>query len=126
MITAFAAEAADRVRGGVVHLRMGDASGGARNFEECSTDIAVAIDTLFAQSPATKRVVLWGLCDAASAALIYLQERHDARVAGLILLNPWVRSAETLSKTHLKHYYGKRLLERTRSRKTASATSSAS
>ena len=29
MITAFAAEAADRVRGGVVHLRMGDASGGA-------------------------------------------------------------------------------------------------
>ena len=29
MITVFAAEAADRVRGGVVHLRVGAASGGA-------------------------------------------------------------------------------------------------
>jgi len=88
---------------------MGDAGGGTRTFEDCSTDIAVAIDALFAHSPATKRVVLWGLCDAASAALIYLRQRRDARIAGLVLLNPWVRSAETLSKTHLKHYYGKRL-----------------
>ena len=90
---------------------MGDASGDGHSFEECTTDIAVAIDTLFAQCPGVERVVLWGLCDAASAALIYLHERRDPRVAGLVLLNPWVRSAAALSKTHLKHYYGKRLTE---------------
>src|SRR6185295_5720257 len=76
-----------------------------------SADIAVAIDTLVAQCPGVERVVLWGLCDAASAALIYLHERRDTRVAGVVLLNPWVRSAAALSKTHLKHYYGKRLKE---------------
>jgi len=90
---------------------MGDASGDLRTFEECSADIAVAIDTLLAQCPGVERVVLWGLCDAASAALIYLHERQDTRVAGVVLLNPWVRSAAALSKTHLKHYYGKRLKE---------------
>lgn len=90
---------------------MGDASGDVRTFEECSADIAVAIDTLVAQCPGVERVVLWGLCDAASAALIYLHEQRDPRVAGLVLLNPWVRSAAALSKTHLKHYYGKRLKE---------------
>jgi len=90
---------------------MGDASGDVRTFEECSADIAAAIDALVAQCPGVERVVLWGLCDAASAALIYLHERRDPRVAGLVILNPWVRSAAALSKTHLKHYYGKRLKE---------------
>lgn len=54
-------------------------------------------------------VVLWGLCDAASAALLYCHERQDPRVAGLWLLNPWVRSAESLARTHVKHYYLQRL-----------------
>jgi exosortase A-associated hydrolase 1 len=56
-------------------------------------------------------VVLWGLCDGASAALLYLHERQDPRVKGLVLLNPWVRSAATLARTHLKHYYAQRLLQ---------------
>ena len=90
---------------------IGDASGDAHTFEDCTADIAAAIDTLLAQCPAVERVVLWGLCDAASAALLYLRERRDPRVAGLVLLNPWARSASALSKTHLKHYYTKRLAD---------------
>jgi len=91
---------------------MGDAEGAERSFQECAPDVAAAIDTLVGNCPGTKRVVLWGLCDAASAILLYLRERNDARVAGIVLLNPWVRSVATLSKTHLKHYYGKRLVDR--------------
>jgi len=90
---------------------MGDSTGEPRDFEQISPDIACAIDALVAHAPGVRRVVLWGLCDAASAALLYLHEHPDPRVAGLCLLNPWVRSAASLARTHVKHYYGARLLQ---------------
>lgn len=91
---------------------MGDSGGSMRTFDESSADIAAAIDALIANCAGVERVALWGLCDAASASLIYWEERSDPRVAGMVLLNPWVRSEASLAKTHIKHYYGKRLLER--------------
>jgi exosortase A-associated hydrolase 1 len=91
---------------------MGDSGGDPRGFDRMSADIAAAIDALAASGAGVGQVVLWGLCDAASAALIYADERRDPRVAGMALLNPWVRSDASLAKTHIKHYYGKRLLER--------------
>lgn len=91
---------------------MGDSTGTQRNFEQITPDIAAAIGALQAQCPQVRRIVLWGLCDAASAALLYCDETHDPRIAGLCLLNPWVRSAATLAKTQVKHYYGQRLLQR--------------
>ncbi len=90
---------------------MGDSSGAMQSFDDVSADVAAAIDAFFLACPGLKHVVLWGLCDAASAALLYVQERGGARVAGLVLLNPWVRSAASLAQTHLKHYYGQRLLQ---------------
>lgn len=91
---------------------MGDGCGDARTFDQYGEDIAAAIDRLVASCPGVGRVVLWGLCDAASASLTYWHATNDARVAGMVLLNPWVRSEASLAKTHIKHYYGKRLLER--------------
>lgn len=91
---------------------MGDSSGAQRSFEAITPDIGAAIDALQSASPTVKRIVLWGLCDAASAALLYCDETHDPRIAGLCLLNPWVRSAATLAKTQVKHYYGQRLLQK--------------
>jgi uncharacterized protein len=88
---------------------MGDSAGALRDFEAVSDDIGCAIDALLLAAPHVKRVVLWGLCDGASAALLYLHDRQDARVAGLALLNPWVRSQASLAKTHVKHYYLDRL-----------------
>ena len=38
--------------------------------------------------------------------------KGDARIRGLCLLNPWVRNATSLARAHVKHYYGRRLLER--------------
>jgi exosortase A-associated hydrolase 1 len=91
---------------------MGDSEGAMRSFEGVSGDIEAAIDALLLDCPTVKRVVLWGLCDAASAALLYVQATKDLRVAGLILLNPWVRSEASLAQTHIKHYYGQRLMQR--------------
>lgn len=90
---------------------MGDSSGDLRSFEEVDLDIATAIDAFIAASPGVERVVVWGLCDAASAALLYWDSTRDLRVGGLVLLNPWVRSEATLAKTQIKHYYGQRLLQ---------------
>lgn len=91
---------------------MGDSGGTQRRFDVVTPDIAAAIDALLAACPGVTRVALWGLCDAASAALLYLDDTHDSRIAGLCLLNPWVRSRTSLAKTQVKHYYGQRLLEK--------------
>lgn len=91
---------------------MGDSSGDARDFESLSDDIGAAIDALLARSAAGTRVVLWGLCDGASAALLYLQERGDPRIAALCLLNPWVRSTQSQARAQVKHYYTGRLRQR--------------
>ena len=53
--------------------------------------------------------MIWGLCDAASAALFYAH--HDKRVTGLVLLNPWVRTENSAVKTYLKHYYFNRFTD---------------
>lgn len=91
---------------------MGDSSGAQRDFEGVSVDIAAAIDALQQRLPCVKQVALWGLCDAAAAALLYCHETQDPRVNGLCLLNPWVRSDASLARTHVKHYYLQRLQQR--------------
>lgn len=90
---------------------MGDSHGDARHFDNVQDDIGAAIDALQARLPSIRHVALWGLCDAASAALIYSHEAADARVRVLCLLNPWVRSQATLARTHVKHYYVRRLAQ---------------
>lgn len=90
---------------------MGDSQGESRSFEAIDDDIAVAVNALQQTCPEVTRVVLWGLCDGAAASLLYTGRQSDARIAGLCLLNPWVRSDSTLARTRLKHYYGERLLQ---------------
>lgn len=89
----------------------GDSTGSPRDFEAITPDIGAAVDALRAACPAVERIALWGLCDAASAALLYCDDTRDSRIAGLCLLNPWARSEATLAKTQVKHYYGQRLLQ---------------
>lgn len=86
---------------------MGDSGGTFPGFESLDADIGAAIDTLFAQTSGLERVVLWGLCDAASANLFYAH--RDPRVAGIVLVNPWVRTDATHAQAQIRHYYGDRL-----------------
>lgn len=88
---------------------MGDSTGEARNFESVEDDIRAAIDTLMREVPSLTGVVVFGLCDAASAALIY--GAADVRVRGLMLANPWVRTPEGEARSFVRHYYGARLLQ---------------
>ena len=90
---------------------MGDSTGKLHNFEAVNADIAAAIDTFMAACPKLEHVVLWGLCDAASASLLYFHAHKDERLSGFVLLNPWVRSVATLARTQIKHYYVRRLLQ---------------
>ena len=89
---------------------MGDSDGDARTFDEIHDDLRIAIDTFFQQVPMLKEVVLWGLCGAASAALLYAH--RDPRVCGLFLANPWVRTTDGMARTMVKQYYLPRLLDR--------------
>ena len=90
------------------HRGIGDSEGEA-TFEELDPDIAAGIDAMFARYPALTDVVLWGLCDAASAILMYAQ--NDPRVSGVVILNPWVRSEQTLARSYLSSYYLKRIVQ---------------
>lgn len=88
---------------------MGDSAGEPTPFYQQSDDIHAAINQFFALQPQLTSVVLWGLCDGASAILLALRQQPDARVSGLVLLNPWVRQQQSYAKTMVKHYYLKRL-----------------
>lgn len=90
---------------------MGDAEGESLTFEATSPDIQAAIHALRREWAPLKRVVLWGLCDGASAILLHLIQQPNS-ADGLCLLNPWVRTDESLAKTQIKHYYTRRLLQR--------------
>lgn len=88
---------------------MGDSTGGLRNFEQLTPDIDAAIAAVRRITEGEARIVLMGLCDGAAAALLYLRDTRAHSVQGLILLNPWARSQQTLAKAHVKHYYVRRL-----------------
>jgi exosortase A-associated hydrolase 1 len=82
---------------------MGDSTGEPRTFENVEEDLRAAVDHFLSRVPEVTEVVVWGLCDAASAALFY--SHRDRRVAGIALLNPWVRTVQGEARAHLKHYY---------------------
>lgn len=86
---------------------MGDSDGEERDFETIQDDIRAALDAFVVAVPGLADVVLWGLCDGASAAAMYAP--GDARVRGLVLLNPWVRTDDGVARTTLKHHYRDRL-----------------
>lgn len=88
---------------------MGDGTGEARDFESVGADIRAAVDVFCERMPAVERVVLWGLCDGATASCFHAQ--NDSRIAGLMLLNPWVKTAAGEARTYLKHYYLRRLVD---------------
>lgn len=87
---------------------MGDSSGDSRDFEQITHDLRAATDAFFGTVKEIHDIVIWGLCDAASAALFYAHQ--DPRVSGVVLLNPWVRTTEGEAKAFLRHYYLQRLL----------------
>lgn len=89
---------------------MGDSHGEFLGFEHVDDDIRAAIDRLCAEAPDVREIVLWGECDAAAAILFYAH--RDPRVTGLVLLNPWARTEASQARVVLRHYYARRLTQR--------------
>lgn len=96
---------------------MGDSEGAVRDYRAIGDDIDSALAQFFTCVPSLREVVLWGLCDGATAAACHAP--RDTRIAGLVLLNPWVRSTSGLARASLRHYYLPRLLQRSFWRKLA-------
>lgn len=89
---------------------MGDSEGDPRSFTAVDADIAAAVMTLMCKVPQVRQVVLWGLCDGASAAL--MAARSISTVTGVVALNPWVRTETSLDQTLITHYYTQRIVSR--------------
>jgi exosortase A-associated hydrolase 1 len=89
---------------------MGDSYGDYLDFEHTEDDLRAALDRFFEQTPSLKQIVLWGECNACSASLFYAHK--DPRVSGIVMLNPWVRTAQGQAKAIVKHYYLNRLMQR--------------
>jgi len=88
---------------------MGDSCGERRSYEHIDDDLGSAVQLFFDTVPELKEVVLWGLCDGATAAAFYAYQ--DKRICGLILLNPWVRTEAGFARATLRHYYLSRLID---------------
>lgn len=89
---------------------MGDSTGEFPGFEHIQPDVGAAIDAMLAAAPTVRCVGLWGLCDA--TLVICAQARRDHRIAGVALLNPWIRSESGQARAQLKHYYFARLADK--------------
>jgi exosortase A-associated hydrolase 1 len=88
---------------------MGDSEGEALPFDATIPDIGAAVAALRREIPGLRSIVLWGLCDGASASAF---AADDLQVNGLALFNPWVRSAQLQLETTVRHYYARRLMDR--------------
>lgn len=90
---------------------IGDSEGEFPSFKGIEPDIDAAIGAFREAVPELRSVVLWGLCDAASAIL--MRQNTDTAVVGAVLANPWVRTEAGEAKTYLRHYYRRRLFSGT-------------
>jgi exosortase A-associated hydrolase 1 len=82
---------------------MGDSEGDKQEFHEVEDDITAALDRFQAMVPELSRVVIWGLCDAASLALMVAY--REPRICSLVLVNPWVHLGDYSPEVKLSHYY---------------------
>jgi len=80
---------------------IGDSGGDPQDFRRTAPDIKAAIDAFQDACPSVERVVLAGLCDGASASLLYWHATSDTRIVGMVLMNPWITSDERFAQSQI-------------------------
>jgi exosortase A-associated hydrolase 1 len=88
---------------------VGDSGGEDPGFRGSGPDLAAAAVAFRRESPGLERVIGFGLCDGATALALFGAE---ARLDGLILVNPWLVEAEAGEPpaAAIRHHYRQRLL----------------
>ncbi|HBQ42049.1 MAG TPA: hydrolase 1, exosortase A system-associated [Halieaceae bacterium] len=84
------------------HRGLGDSEGDFKGFQHTRDDIEAAIAEFKIRAPAVKRIILWGGCDAASAAILHAHKLPD--VVCIIAGNPFVGSSTSPLKAQQMHY----------------------
>jgi len=87
---------------------MGDSAAEPMFFLDTAEDISAAITEFKKLVPQLKQILLWGLCDGASAAIVYASIHPG--VDGVMMVNPWITTKSGAAGATLKHYYQKRLV----------------
>jgi exosortase A-associated hydrolase 1 len=89
---------------------MGDSEGEFKGFAEVDEDLRYAMSIFLREVAGLHRIVIFGLCDGASAAMIFAATGGPG-LAGLMLANPWVHSEPGQAKTYVRHYYRGRVIQ---------------
>lgn len=84
------------------HRGIGDSNGPFLGFQHIKQDLTAAIREFRQRVPSLQKIVLWGGCDAASAALINAH-RHP-EVVSIVAANPFVSTEYTAARVRKKHY----------------------
>lgn len=84
------------------HRGLGDSEGEFKGFQYIQDDIEAAIAEFKSRAPSVKRIILWGGCDGASAAILHAHKLPD--VACIIAGNPFVGSSTSASSAQQMHY----------------------
>lgn len=114
----FVSLARELAAAGIASLRFdcggwGDSPGEPLPFEESAGDITAAAVAFRSELEPDTRLVVFGLCDGASAAVLSLDALREKAIAvdALCLVNPWVRAEAGHAEAMLRTYYLRRLLE---------------
>jgi len=81
----------------------GDSPDAPVPFDAAGPEIDAGLAALRDHDPRVRSSVILGLCDGASAAVLHGTTDH--RVAGMVLLNPWVATEAGRARALLKGYY---------------------
>lgn len=84
------------------HRGMGDGAGPFRGFEDMYDDLEAALKALREHRPSIQRIVLWGGCDAASAALINAYQLPN--VVAIAVANPWITDDKMADRVQRQHF----------------------
>ncbi|MBN1559665.1 hydrolase 1, exosortase A system-associated [candidate division KSB1 bacterium] len=88
----------------------GDSEGDFVGFEYAGPSIRAAIDALYSRYSALRHLIVWALCDGATASILYAPQDGE-RISSMVLANPFLESETEKAQTILKHYYVKRLMQ---------------
>lgn len=89
----------------------GDADGKWVGYRYASQSIKAAIDYLGISIPEFKNIIIWSLCDGATASIVYAAQ-YPLEVRAMVLCNPYLFNAEGKARTILKYYYINRFFQK--------------